>query len=481
MEPKHLTQDLHSREIRDPIPPSRYIIMVLVIVGAGWLVPQAALGGRLAQAVFAVALLGAVVIAFLRWPGLGFPLLVLSAMIVPLSISTGTQSGINISILLTALLIGVWIFDKIALQRSLRMLQEPFIPPLLAMIIVSIISFGFGQFNWFPINPAPLTTQLGGLALFILTPGIILMTAHRLRDVRYLEWATWLFLGLGGIFILTLLVPSFERIGRQVFQRAVIDSLFWAWLAAIAFSQSLLNTKLQLRYRLAIALIGIGSFYFLIFYRQAWTSGWFPAAVAVLTIVGVKKPKLAVIGGMVLGIVFLLQGGIFGAVFLTGDNVYSISSRLEAWRVMFEIILINPLLGLGPANYYSYTPLFSIMGYNVNFNSHNNYIDIIAQIGIVGLAFFIWFAWEFGRTIWRKRNAVPEGYPRAYMYGALGGLAAVLVSGMLGDWFLPFVYNIGLEGFRASSLAWMFLGGAVALYYIYHPDEDSESRFVPPP
>jgi len=34
---------------------------------------------------------------------------------------------------------------------------------------------------------------------------------------------------------------------------------------------------------------------------------------------------------------------------------------------------------------------------------------------------------------------------------------------MLADWVLPFVYNIGLAGFRASVLGWLFLGGLVTL------------------
>jgi hypothetical protein len=34
---------------------------------------------------------------------------------------------------------------------------------------------------------------------------------------------------------------------------------------------------------------------------------------------------------------------------------------------------------------------------------------------------------------------------------------------MLGDWFLPFIYNVGYEGFRSSVLAWVFLGGLLAL------------------
>lgn len=34
---------------------------------------------------------------------------------------------------------------------------------------------------------------------------------------------------------------------------------------------------------------------------------------------------------------------------------------------------------------------------------------------------------------------------------------------MLGDCVLPFVYNIGLIGLRASMLGWLFLGGLVAV------------------
>jgi hypothetical protein len=39
-------------------------------------------------------------------------------------------------------------------------------------------------------------------------------------------------------------------------------------------------------------------------------------------------------------------------------------------------------------------------------------------------------------------------------------------AGLLGDWVIPFYYNIGLEGFRASVIGWMFLGGLIALQRI---------------
>ena len=67
---------------------------------------------------------------------------------------------------------------------------------------------------------------------------------------------------------------------------------------------------------------------------------------------------------------------------------------------------------------------------------------------------------------WRLREQAPAGFAQAYVYGALGGLAGMVMAGMLGDWVLPFFYNVGLNGFRNSMLGWLFLGGLVSLEQI---------------
>jgi hypothetical protein len=60
-------------------------------------------------------------------------------------------------------------------------------------------------------------------------------------------------------------------------------------------------------------------------------------------------------------------------------------------------------------------------------------------------------------------NVKLDGFSHAYVIGVLGGLGGTLAAGMLGDWIIPFVYNIGFTGFRSSILVWIFLGGLVAL------------------
>lgn len=403
----------------------------------------------------------------LRWPDWGFPLVVVSSLLVPFSIGTGRQTGINSTILFVVFLIGLWFLDALTRQHPAGRVRSRTFPPLIALMVVSVLSLGFGQLNWLPTAPASMSAQIGGLAIFILCPAAFLLAAHRLRDVRSLQWMVWIFIILGGLFVLGLLVPSLKRLAFRTYQRAVLDAMFWTWIVAHAFSQCYLNRRLPWVWRGVFGLVAASAFYFTIVLRQSWTSGWLPAFVAVVVIVVVTRPKLILVGALVGVAVLAFQSQMVESVLMGGDNEYSLMTRLEAWGILWEIIKLNPLLGLGPANYYWYTPLFPILGYAVNFNSHNNYVDIVAQIGLAGLACFIWFAWEMGRLVWRLRDKMPEGFPTAYMYGALGGFVATILAGMLGDWILPFVYNVGLEGFRASGLAWIFMGAVVALEHIY--------------
>jgi hypothetical protein len=163
-----------------------------------------------------------------------------------------------------------------------------------------------------------------------------------------------------------------------------------------------------------------------------------------------------------MGVCGLFAAPVVIAKLVSGDE-YSYSTRLDAWRIMLQIIQVNPVLGLGPSNYYSYSALFAIRGYSVSFNSHNQYIDLLAQTGIIGFSCYLWFFGEVAWMGWHLRQRVPAGFAHAYVYGALGGLCGMLVAGTLGDWVLPFVYNVGLVGMRSSLLGWLFLGGLVTL------------------
>jgi O-antigen ligase len=267
---------------------------------------------------------------------------------------------------------------------------------------------------------------------------------------------TLLFLALGAVYILLRLMSDAGLSAEAFMPVGAAYSLFWVWLVSLALSQALLNEQLWRGWRVVLIVLVAATFYVAYVQAGEWQSGWLPAAVSVAAILLARWWRLGLLFAVV-SIAPLLR---LIDKLIEIDN-YSYSTRLDAWEIVMQIVKMNPILGLGPANYYWYTPLFPIRGYAVVFNSHSQYIDLIAQTGILGLLCFFWFAGTVGWLGWRLRSRVPAGF--AYVYGALGGLVGMLVAAALGDWVLPFVYNVGLTGMRSSLLAWMFLGGLVAL------------------
>jgi magnesium-transporting ATPase (P-type) len=92
------------------------------------------------------------------------------------------------------------------------------------------------------------------------------------------------------------------------------------------------------------------------------------------------------------------------------------------------------------------------------------FADVFAQTGILGLFFLVWAlvaALWFG---WHARRRQLSGFGRAYLYGVLCGFASLTVASFFfAEWLLPYVYNLGLAGFRQSVYAWLLLGTLVGL------------------
>ena len=401
----------------------------------------------------------------MRWPLLGLAGVIIGGLVVPVGIGTGSESELNPPILLLVLLLGISLLQAVR-RREIQKVTSRTVLPLVALLVATFLSFGIGQLPWFYAGSSPIRAQMGGLGIFILSAGAFLLTCQLVKEVRWLERLTWIFLGLGALYIAGQILPPLGSLVNLLYKVSAVGSLFWVWLVALAFSQAVFNRQLPRFWRLALLVLVATTMFIAMTRNVGWTSGWAPPLVALAVILIVGKPRIGIPVMLLGGIVLLLRSQLITGLLNAGDNAYSELTRLQAWSILFEIIKVSPIFGLGPANYYSYTPLFSIMGYHVKFNSHNNYVDLLAQTGILGTACFLWFSYEVGRVGWQLRPRVPEGFAQAYVYGALGGLAGMLVAGMLGDWILPFVYNIGFAGFRASVLGWIFLGGLVALEQI---------------
>jgi len=405
---------------------------------------------------------------FMKWPPLGLITTVIGGMIIPFR----GPSNLNIGMIIIALLLVLWLLEMLLHHRKIAFVPSSTTIPLLAFLALSLLSFGFGQLPWFIFaESAPLGAQLASLALLILSVGAFLLVGNQVREVRWLQAIVWSFLAFGALYILGRLIPELNVFTRPLFQHGMQGSLFWVWVVVLAFSQGMFNRDLHPLWR--VALLGLTFATIFVAYTQSygWKSGWIPPLIGIAAVLftyswrlGMAFSPLAAIAG-----IFIIDKAI-------ASDAYSYATRIDAWVILADIIGDSPIMGMGFANYRWFTPLFPIRGYAVYFNSHNQYVDIVAQMGLVGLICFFWFFARVGLLGWQQRTRVPAGFQQAYVYGALGGLVATLAAGMLGDWILPFFYNITLGGFRASVLAWIFLGGLVFLEQTMKPRDSEEKR-----
>lgn len=414
-----------------------------------------------------VAFIGYILLT--RFPTLGPFAIVIAAPLVGFEIALTATSGINVSMMLLSATLAVWVLDMVIVQKRLAIHPERVFVPLLGLVLVATLSFITGQLQWYPIEGAPVTGQLAGLGLFFMTAGAFLVAAHRIGSRRGLQVMVWTFTALCAIYLSSRAVPFLGFIDEIAFIRNSTGSVFWIWLLALPLGQALFNTDLKPVWRVLLGAMSLLAMYVALGLAITWASGWVPMLAVVGVLLAFKSPRLLIPAGLIVVLVFAMNAQTLINEFWLGlsHEHYSANTRVAAWRVVLEIAGKNPIWGLGPSNYYYYTPLYTLLGYRVQFNSHSQYVDLIAQVGIVGLVLFVWFMAEIGRLGIQLSRTVRTGFERAYAYSAVAGVVGMLVAGFLGDWLIPFIYNITLGGFRASVVGWVFLGALVAMKYNY--------------
>ncbi len=444
---------------------SRRTIAVLAATATALLAGYTASADRLLT--LAAVVLAAVATGFaLAWqsraPAAALAVLLVIAVMAPVDVTRELPAPF----VLTAVLCSAWLVQGFLFRRRFALRPSRLVVATLAFMAVAVVSFIVGQYPWFPTEPAPLRAQVGGLALFLVSGGLLLLVGHQIATVQKLARLAWVFVALGAMFVLLQMVPL-GPLGLPVqtlTKSNSVGSMFWVWLVAVSLSQGLVNRTLPMMAR--FALVGAAGLAVVrgLWFARDWVAGWLPPLIAAGVILVIRFPRTVIGAGLLLLAPALVAAAPAFRSLMAGGESYSWMTRLEAAAVMWKIISRNPWLGFGPANYYHYTLLFPIMGWWVRFNSHNNYIDFVAQVGVIGLAAFVWISFEAGRAALDLARRGRSDFAGAYGVGTFAGLLASLVAAGLADWVVPFAYNIGIKGFRSSLLFWFFLGGLLALH-----------------
>jgi hypothetical protein len=117
--------------------------------------------------------------------------------------------------------------------------------------------------------------------------------------------------------------------------------------------------------------------------------------------------------------------------------------RLDLWGAAVRLIAVHPLLGLGPDNFrHFYGAELGLEGWDERIQANDLYVEILADLGVLGLAAFLWVVAEPLRGAVRRLQD-------PLILGVILAIGAFLLHGIL-DSFLAFT--------PTALLFWLLLG-----------------------
>jgi O-antigen ligase len=119
------------------------------------------------------------------------------------------------------------------------------------------------------------------------------------------------------------------------------------------------------------------------------------------------------------------------AVELNPETATSYTLRRSIWSATLSLIKEHPIAGVGFGGYWiAITKYHQASGEATPQEAHNDYLELLASGGIIGVGIFIWLVWAIiadARRVW----ATGDEYDRAVRLGAIAGIAGVLVHSLV--------------------------------------------------
>lgn len=450
----------------------RYTLLTITIVGGVLLVVPAIsyvyVRGRLDPLLALAGIVGLVVVLRMlkvqERNAKGIVLLILSAALLSfVSLPTGRESRIPISMLVALALVGSWLFAMLFGADRIRLRPSPINRPLLAFVVVSIVAYVwsliFRDPNLFIWSSFPVV-QVAALTVNILLPLTLLFVANQVTEVKWLKYLTAILIIFGAVTPWLYFVDN--RIFDFLFYRGT-RGLFSMWAAVLTYAVALFVKELK-PWQRALLLLVVAVLVLRYFVMgRSWVSGWLPMGVALMVLTWMRSRKLFV-ALAVAGLIYIAFNFnyYYENIVVAEEEGGSGTGRVELWLTNLNHVVNHPLFGMGPAGYAIYNMTYHRQDAR---STHNNYFDILAQTGVIGMTVFLWLMASLAHVGRRSLHRCKGrgDFVEAFAAATLSGLVGVLVGMMLGDWVLPFAYNETIAGFDNAVLTWVLLGGMVAL------------------
>jgi hypothetical protein len=370
---------------------------------------------------------------------------------------SGYKAGLMPSQVFLGFLALLWLIRAAFFERS-KIVRSELNLPLVVLAVVSIASLATNNIlrgSRELLFHQMLITQIAEVGLMCFSICAFFLAANTLKDRK---WVRAIFAPV----VLLGLYFAAHRIARFDFPIPMIWGSFLL-AAAIAFVYSkLLFENLDRGRSISLGLL-LAVMLFAAYKDLSWVSGWLAVTGVILVVSYHRSKAMALVLFALILIVLLVNPGIYHSIHeessLGGDF-----DRFVIWQDAFKMFMkINPILGVGPGNYHPFVYWHNTLwfGGRTYTTAHSNYAQMGAELGLVGLAVFLWVIVSGIRAGRRASRTAPSD-TRWLPIAATSIFAAMAVASLFGDYLFPSRGNNGIVTFGTTVYTWLIMGAAVA-------------------
>ena len=367
------------------------------------------------------------------------------------------KAGLMPSQLFLAFLAGLWLLRAVFVER-VKLVKSALNLPLAALgavAFISLIANNVLHSTQELLFHQMLITQVAEVGLLCFSICAFFLAANTLGERKWIQ----------RIFVPVVLLGLYFAAHRIFNFRLPIPMMWGTFLlaAAIVFVYARLLFDSLDRWRTIGFILLLLVMLYSAYSRLSWLSGCVAVTMAIMVVSCYRSWRLAVLLTALALMVVLACPGIYHSV-REESEMGGDFDRFIIWRDSFHMFMsVNPLLGVGPGNYHPYVYRHSTLwfGSRTYTTAHSNYIQMAAELGLVGLAVFLWVIVAAIIVGIRAARASPPEL-RWLAVAATATFSGIALASLFGDYLFPSRGNNGIVTFGTSVYVWLLMGAAAA-------------------
>lgn len=381
------------------------------------------------------------------------------------------KAGLMPSQVILAFLAFLWI-GRSVLAGRLKLVKSELNLPMLAIAIVAFASLvannilrGTRELQFHQL----IITQIAEVGLLGFSICAFFLTANVLKDAKWINM----------IFIPVVLLGAYYTIFHAAGYESPIE-LAWGGLIlamAVAFVYSRLLFSKPHRGKAIILSILLAAMLYVAYREISWVSGWIAVNCVIIVISYYRSKWFGIALVAIMLIALFVYPGIYYSIHeesaFGGDF-----DRFTIWKDAFTMFAsVNPILGVGPGNYHPYVYQHSTLWYGgqTYTTAHSNYVQIASELGLIGLAVFLWVVIAAVIAGARSIRKAPENL-RWLTIAATAIISAMALASFFGDYIFPSRGNNGILTFGTTVYTWLIMGAAVAAANLQREDSAEQTQ-----